>query len=147
MYHYKECGLENIYLVNGYVEHATKWGPGVSIDDAEGLHRAIGKDLILLTRGLNGKEFRFLRKELDFSQKVVAGRLDVSDQTVANWEKGPGEVPRASDLVLRLLYAEISLGEEGIVQKFLERLDLDDPLDNRLLFTEDKSGWVTAAAA
>lgn len=41
VYHYRECGLGNVWLANGYDEHSTPYGEGVSIDDAEGLQKVI----------------------------------------------------------------------------------------------------------
>jgi hypothetical protein len=46
MYHYRESGLPNIYLANGYREVATAEGPGIAIEDVEGLHWAIALDLV-----------------------------------------------------------------------------------------------------
>ena len=42
-YHYTGCGLDNIYLANGFERKVTPYGEGVSIADADGLHEAIGR--------------------------------------------------------------------------------------------------------
>jgi putative transcriptional regulator len=42
-YHYTECGLDNIYLLNGFDPVETPRGKGVTIRNIDGLHRAIGK--------------------------------------------------------------------------------------------------------
>lgn len=42
MYRYAESGLPNVWLANGYSMHDSAHGRGVSIEDIEGLHRAIG---------------------------------------------------------------------------------------------------------
>ena len=31
MYHYRECGLRNVWLANGFDEHDTPYGPGIAI--------------------------------------------------------------------------------------------------------------------
>jgi len=36
-YHYRECGLDNVWLLNGYELHDTPYGKGVSFVDVEGL--------------------------------------------------------------------------------------------------------------
>ena len=64
-YHYRESGLDNIFLIDGFRVHKTKYGRGVSIDNTEGLHKAIGRWLIDLPKPLNGAELRFLRLEMD----------------------------------------------------------------------------------
>ena len=45
-YHYKESGLDNVYLENGFTIHKTPYGEGVSIQDTAGLHKAIGVWLV-----------------------------------------------------------------------------------------------------
>jgi putative transcriptional regulator len=32
-YHYTECGLDNVYLENGFTVHKTAYGRGVSISE------------------------------------------------------------------------------------------------------------------
>ena len=36
MYHYRECGLRNVWLANGYDEHDTPYGPGTKLKLAPG---------------------------------------------------------------------------------------------------------------
>jgi putative transcriptional regulator len=45
-YHYRECGLDNIYLLNGFDPVETPRGVSVQIRDREGLHLAIGRCLV-----------------------------------------------------------------------------------------------------
>ena len=73
MYHYQSCGLQNIYLRNGFKYRETQYGKTVAIHDIEGLHKAIG--LLIInnkTSLLNGSEIKFLRVELDMPQKTLA---------------------------------------------------------------------------
>ena len=44
-YRYTACGLDDVYLVNGYEIHRTPEGEGVSVNDVDGLHLAIGVSL------------------------------------------------------------------------------------------------------
>ena len=55
---------------------------------------------------MSGEEIRFLRKEIDLSQKNLGLLLGVEDQTVARWEKGTVAIPRSADILLRGLYME-----------------------------------------
>src|SRR5262245_35533031 len=87
-YHYTESGLDNIWLEDGVVvENDPDYGEVYAIEDVEGLHRVIGHDLVHLPRPLNGAEFRFLRRELDLSQKALAGLIGSNEQSIAKWEK------------------------------------------------------------
>ncbi|WP_252176962.1 helix-turn-helix domain-containing protein [Endozoicomonas sp. 4G] len=110
MYHYSACGLDNIYLANGFRKTNSPSGEGVSIHNIDGLHEAIARGLISKEAPLRAKEFRFLRIELDLSQKALGKLLDKSDQVIAKWEKGANEIPVQADRALRDLYME-SVGE------------------------------------
>ena len=65
MYHYRECGLRNVWLANGYDEHDTPYGPGIAIHDVEGLHRAVAHGIVNKGGNPTGAELRFLRQEMD----------------------------------------------------------------------------------
>lgn len=106
-YHYKACGLDNVYLLNGFTRHKDEgYGASVSFEDIEGLHRAIGAALVNQKRELKGKELRFLRKEMELTQETLAGLMGVSVQTVANWEKSKTANKALADRLLRLMYVE-----------------------------------------
>ena len=145
MYHYTECGLNKVWLQNGYTVHKTPYGNGVSIDNADGLHRAIALFLVNRKPRLSGGEFRFIRKELDMSQKALGEILGKDAQSVARWEKG-GRVPTTMERFLRALYRETALGNAEI-RKIVKRLNETDQRDySRMLFEETKSGWRSRAA-
>ena len=46
MYHYTESSLANAWLANGYKIKHTNYGDAVAVDDMDGLHLAIAKNLI-----------------------------------------------------------------------------------------------------
>ncbi|HEX4294787.1 MAG TPA: hypothetical protein VHZ29_11685, partial [Rhizomicrobium sp.] len=69
---YTACGLDNIYLGNGFSIEKTSRGRVVRIEDLQGLHRAIGEMLVRQKRSLVGAELRFLRQELGLSQSRLA---------------------------------------------------------------------------
>ena len=68
-YDYRQCGLDHVYLVNGFERADTKYGDSIRVHDIDGLHRAIGMHLIEQKRPLTGLEVRFTRHELDRSQR------------------------------------------------------------------------------
>jgi hypothetical protein len=59
-YHYTECGLDNIYLLNGYQMINTQRGQAISIKDVDGLHKVIGLFLVATKKNFTGEEMRFL---------------------------------------------------------------------------------------
>lgn len=104
MFHYRTSGLPNVWLANGYQLVDTAYGEAVQYADPDGLHDAIGR--FLCERGdLSGREFRYLRVELDLSQGELGRILGKSDQAVALWEKGRG-APLWAQRVLIGFYRE-----------------------------------------
>ena len=88
-YHYLECGLDDVYLANGFVRFESKrGGTSIAIRDIDTLHQAIGEHLCQKKKDLSAKEFRFLRREMLMSQSILARLLDVGEQTVHRWETG-----------------------------------------------------------
>lgn len=149
LYHYDTCGLDNVYLVNGYDIVETVYGRGVAIHDVDGLHRIIGSHVVGLKRPLSGKEFRFLRIEMDMSQKALGAILGKSDQAVALWEKGD-KVPRAEDLLIRQLYIETVLDDNPLLTDLVELInELDRVFQDieEFCFKDSEDGWVDAEAA
>lgn len=143
MYHYTEIGLQNVWLANGYNVKKTAYGNAVSIENADGLHLAIGRALARKSH-LTGAEFRFLRKELDLSQSRVAGLLGTTEQTVALWEKR-GKIPKTADRVFRAIYLETIDGNVKL-RELIERVaDLDRKVDEKLVFQDTDNGWLEAA--
>ena len=139
---YTLCGLDDVYLVSGYDLEDTEDGPVLSVHDVDGLRRAIGKYLATEKKVLNGKEIRFLRKELDLTQAELARLLRVSDQQVARWEKSHCEMPGPADGLLRFIYLE-EIGDSGFsVRNLLETLgEIDAPVQDMQIFAATDEGW------
>jgi DNA-binding transcriptional regulator YiaG len=140
-YHYTESGLDNVYLIDGYTVHKTPYGKGVSIQNTEGLHRAIGKWLIAQPRPLNGAELRFIRTEMELTQRALAGIIGAEEQTLRLWEKKRDKfMPATAERLLRALYSE-ALGNNVQIKRMLEKLaDLDRVEGGKACFTK-KNGW------
>jgi putative transcriptional regulator len=127
-YHYKESGLDNIYLVNGFEITKTRSGDEeIFIHDIHGLHRAIGMILISKRGLLSGKEIKFIRSTLDLSQTTLAKILGCSYQTVLLWEKEKGFISKTADHLLRAIFFAYLDTESGkaIYDKINEISDLD----------------------
>ena len=92
-YHYIQCGLDNVYLRNGFTCVDSRYGKGISIKDVEGLHRIIGQFLTNKTDILTASEIRFLRTELDMSQKRLGELIGKDPQTIGYWERSRGSIP------------------------------------------------------
>jgi DNA-binding transcriptional regulator YiaG len=103
-YRYVASGLDNIFLLNGVSTDNTSYGPMVTIDNLNGLHRAIGLHIVEKPEPITGAEFRFLRKQMQLTQRQLAGLMQLSDQTVANYEKGNTKELGAADPLMRIQY-------------------------------------------
>jgi len=134
-YHYTECGLYNVFLINGFERRETPYGPGISIADVDGLHHQIGLALIERTGTLSGTEVRFLRHELDLSQHALGTLLGVDAQSVARWEKGETRIHGSAQRLLAGLWRERFQGVAGL-KVLLERIsELDADLHRTLSLT------------
>ncbi len=143
MYHYKESGLDNIFLEDGYHVHKTRYGKGVSIENTAGLHSAIGKWLVALPNPLTGAALRFLRLEMETTQRDLAAILGTTEQTLRLWEKQRTKaLPGPADRLLRALYNECT-GGDGSVKRILERLASFDQVEmiKKQPFHETNKGW------
>lgn len=145
-YHYTECGLPNVWLVNGFVKEKTAYGIGMSIHDVDGLHRAIGNMLTNKIK-LTGAEIRFLRKEMRLSQRGLGDLLGVQEQTVLLWERN-GKIPKTADRMLRLIYKEHADGKPPVISAFIQKLnDTDDTDYRKIVATETSNHWAAHLAA
>ncbi|HEY4941317.1 MAG TPA: helix-turn-helix domain-containing protein [Rhizomicrobium sp.] len=117
MHHYRESGLQNVWLRNGYRIVGTPYGEAIEIEKVEQLHRAIARAVQARPR-LSGKEFRFLRTEMNLSQEALAQMIGNSAQSVALWEKGRG-APKWADRLMRALYREHVEGNANLKEIFV----------------------------
>ena len=131
-YHYVECGLDYIYLANGFERFDSRRGPSIAIRDVDALHQEIGRYICTQKRDLSGQEIRFLRRELLMSQTSLAHMLGVKEQTVHRWEAGKNAMPKAAESILRVLYMEqIKASGDGL-RSILNRIaDLEDEIHHR----------------
>ena len=146
-HHYRECGLTNIHLLNGFTYKETRHGRVVSIQDMDGLHRAIGTHLAKEKRALTGAELRFFRIELGLSQTMLGMLLGKTGQSVARWEKGQSRIDATADRVVRLLYTQQTGANEDIRSALQELAALDDSAEEEVCFEDTDEGWQLRVAA
>lgn len=142
MYHYTECGLPNIYLKNGVLIEHIDGEEYSSIIDIDNLHKAIAQTLINKHSPLSNLEFKFLRIELNLSQKILGQRFGISEQTIARYEKGQSEIPRTTDAALRILYME-SIKQHGTFGYLLDLLADTEAkaAEEKILLEEKLNHW------
>lgn len=147
-YHYKECGLDNVYLMNGYSIEEVDGEEYVSIDSVDELWKAIGLSLVTGKKILSPKEIRFLRGQMEKTQAEVAALLRVEDQTVARWEKGKVKLSGTSDVAFRGLFLASRVAQpEGneILSQWLETIrrliERDAPVSDDVIFVQHGHTW------
>lgn len=134
LYHYRECGLDYIYLQNGVKFHETPYGKGVSIVAADQLHEAIAREIVLSPSPIRGQEARFLRSLLDISQADLARTMGTTRISITRWESKPdGELPGTADTALRLIYTS-NADKGSLIKRTMDMLrERDDAIHGRKL--------------
>lgn len=146
MFHYTSCGLQNVWLKNGYTTVETEFGSAISIHDLEGLHNVLGMNIVTTKPKLSGAEVRFLRKELDLPQLQLANLLGVSEQTVRGWEKHRTKITEPADKLLRILYVEHVKGQSKVRELIDGIAKLNRQVHKiRVEMEETATGWQQAA--
>ena len=147
-YRYKACGLDDVFLLNGYERVETSYGKGMQIENVEALHKAIAMHLVAMQKPLKPKEFRFLRKQLNLTQKELADLMKVDAQTVARYEKAESDIPRPTDFLLRMLFV-IELMPIDKREEFLDEtkniLSAEAKSHNPIYLRETAKGWDVSA--
>ena len=107
-HHYEECGLDNVYLENIEI-WACKCGEVfIGLPAVPQLHRSIAQEILQKKSLLNGKEIRFLRKNMGLKTNVLSEYLGVTHHTISRWENGKLKISRSHDRFFRLIYATIN---------------------------------------
>lgn len=151
-YHYTECGLNNIYLVNGFKITKTVDGDEeVFIHDIHGLHKAISTILIFKKGLLEGNEIKFIRAMLDLSQNRLAALIGCRYQQILLWEKNKNKISKPADRLLRVYfytYLNKDVDNAEVYNRINEIADLDAAEadeGNRIEFQEVKDTWQMVA--
>lgn len=135
MYHYKESGLRNVWLENGYTVYETAYGDGTAIDDVDGLHALLALRIAEKKGSLSATELRFLRVHLCLSQASLAKMLGVTDQSVSLWER-KGRVPKSADKLMRILVLGTIDGNRKI-SEVLNRINTVERIVNQKIVARE----------
>ena len=143
MFHYTMCGLDNVSLENGYTVEETEDGQVVSVEDMDGLHRAIATDIASKHGRLTGKELRFLRSMLRLSQQKLADHTGNQRGTVTRWENGD-PIPLPVEMLVRGLWLGKAKGCPLTIE-LLDEWERQDAELVQLAYRDTGSGWRRAA--
>jgi DNA-binding transcriptional regulator YiaG len=150
LFHYVRCGLDNVWLANGYRIEKTAYGRAVAIDKADELHHAIALALVSSPWPLRGQDARFLRVMLDLSQEDMARLLGVDRATVIRWEKSRDKpLSRMQDIAVRATYDARSASGiflRSVIRELQEADERRHGASHRSIFESRRSGWQRKAA-
>jgi putative transcriptional regulator len=144
-YHYTECGLNYVYLVDGFEVLETAYGRVVQVANAGKLDRAIALAVVRRQSRLTGQEVRFLRGLLDMTQAEFGATLGKDAQTVARWEKGKTEVPPTEDIAIRQIYLEKTGHRQRFIDTSRQVAELRERLEAVRFKTKGRQAWAMAA--
>lgn len=146
VYHYTDSGLQNVWLT-GVELRDTAHGPTTIIPAIEDLHRLIGMNIAQANRQMTGAEVRFLRTELDLSQRMLAELLDVQENTLRRWEQGKVNITGPAQRALAGFYLE-TVSETGSLRDLMIKLaETDRQLAAaEMRFNRIGDEWVDRAA-
>lgn len=147
-YHYKECGLDNIFLMNGFAIDVVDGEEYVSVENVDGLWKAISINLVTSRKTFSPQEIRFLRRQMKMSQAELAKYLRVEDQTVARWEKSVTKIPGPADISLRVLFLSSNVAQPegneilGTLRDMVsELIEQDEPVSDEIHFCRHHHVW------
>lgn len=142
---YKEGGLENVVLVGVTVYQCDKCGEGYyQYADVRKLNRLISSILIRKAGLLNGREVRFLRKELGYSGAMFSHLIGYTPEAISRLETGENPITEQFDRMVRYFVASKLPDRDYdihdlILNKKLEKI-------GRIKLTHARSGeWKWAA--
>ena len=96
-------------------------------------------NIVSQVRPISHQEFKFIRIELNMSQKALSNLLGVDTQTVARWEKGQSVIPRTADVTLRALYTEFNDDDSqiGLLLNMLSDVEIESTMTELHLEEQD----------
>lgn len=142
---YDACGLDDIFLCNGWEYISRNGVEFLEITEREDLHRAIALHLVKNRKVLAPKEIKFVRSTMGLTQKHLADNLGSTSQSVARWEKGQTEIPGAADKLLRVFFLLSLLDAEqfqATVKRLSDSFDDQDEVRNKpVVFNHCADKW------
>ena len=146
LFPYAGCGLDWVFLANGYTVHETPYGQGLSIHDADGLHAVVLREIITSPHPICGQELRFIRSMLDLSQEGMGKIIGVQRLQVTRMEANRKKpITPSADRAIRMFFA-LQQHDRDLADRILELLnEFDDQQHEQTTFVPSDHGWMRAA--
>ena len=145
-YHYKECGLDSVWLADGYQMFDTDDGRAVSISDVDGLQKAIGAWVVARSRLLTGAEMRFLRTDLQMSIEDMAALCFLMPEALSALEGNNAAALKCPvDRIIRLVWLDNAGDERGVIATLNDFNSRTRAPDRAGIFHLGSLGWQIAS--
>lgn len=150
--HYKNSGLDYIYLINGFEVHKTSYGSGYSIQDAENLHEMIALEIVTSPQQIRGQELRFLRSILELTQTELAKLIGIKRVRLAQLESQKDRpIGQQNDRSMRYLVAACKSGKKAVIEAVEAVKKQSAEMDNEInlvfeINDDGKDKWQPVAA-
>ncbi len=141
-YHFTICGLDNVWLRNGYLLEEEDGESSVTFFGLDNLHKAIGFAIVKNPPSLRGKQIRFIRHQMEMTQNTLAGILGCDVQSVARYEKEQSYIPVSTDKLIRMLFVEKNENEKISLSTIMHMNIISGLTENKpYVFVKTSSGW------
>jgi len=105
-YHYKECGLDNVYIYGLDTCVDDRDDEIITISAVNELHAAIALGIVNHGHGMSGSELRFLRTEMGYTQSEFGILVHHDKQSIGRWERGEYDIDSSAETIIRRLAIE-----------------------------------------
>lgn len=126
VYQYVESGLENVFIEGVSFVTDDAGETCITVPNINGLHKAIASGIVRQKAGMTGREMRFLRTEIGFTQAELALIVHREALAISRWERGEVPIDSNAEALIRLFAAQ--------------KLELD------AIDVKDVSGWCVPSA-
>ncbi len=116
-YRYTACGLDNVFLVGLPLAEDRGGDQTITIPSINKLHAVLRRAVAQKDGGLDPKEIRFLRSELELTQAELARVVHKDAQTIGRWERGETQIDGNSETLLRAMALEQDEGQPPSVRE------------------------------
>ena len=126
-YKYRESGLDNVILKTIPIYECSCGVSYPSIFRVPRLNDLIAKTLVEKPALLNGKEIKFLRKNIYLSSKAFSKRLGIDKTSLSKWENGIQQHSQTNDRLIRATYMILKGIRHREAMKVFESLPVKQP--------------------
>jgi len=106
LYHYTECGLDNVYIGGLDPVRNDAGEMVITIPYINKLLRAIAEGIVSHKKGISGAELRYLRTGMELTQAELAVLVHKDKQTIGRWERCETEMDGATEAFIRSMAIE-----------------------------------------